>query len=89
MAKRVRRKAPATPDIFVCECPMFIYFSREVIAEREMMRRLAHLAVDLVVDGGHHYFLGLEVAFNLSFIARGHVNQMVTDLVHEVWADKP
>ncbi len=87
MAKRARRKAPATPDILVCECPMFIYFSREVIAEREMMRRLAHRAVDLVVDGGHHYLLGLEVAFSLSFIARDHVTKMVTDLVHEVWAD--
>ena len=87
MAKRVRRKAPATPDISVCECPMFIYFSREAIAEREMMRRLAHRAVDLVVDGGHHYLLGLEVAFSLSFIARDHVTKMVTDLVQEVWAD--
>ena len=87
MAKRARRKAPATPDIFACECPMFIHFSREVIAEREMMRRLAHRAVDLVVDGGHHYLLGLEVAFSLSFIARDHVTDMVTDLVHEVWAD--
>ena len=84
MAKRVRRKAPATPDIFVCECPMFIYFSCEVIAEREMMRRLAHRAVDLVIDSGRHYMLGLEVAFNLSLIARGHVDQMVTDLVQDV-----
>ena len=87
MAKRARRKAPATADILVCECPMFIYFSREVIAERETLRRLAHRAVDLVVDGGHHYRLGLEVAFNLSFIARDHITQMVTDLVHEGWPD--
>ncbi len=89
MAKRVRRKAPATPDISVCEYPVFLHFSREVMAEREMMRRLAHRAVDLVVDGGHHYLLGLEVAFNLSFIARDDVTDMVTDLVQEVWADEP
>ncbi len=87
MAKRARRKAPATKDISVCACPMFIYFSREVIAERETMRRLAHRAVDLAVDSGRHYRLGLEVAFNLSFIARDRVDQMVTDLVQEVWAD--
>ena len=88
MAKRSRRKAPATPDILVCECPMFIHFSREVIAEREMMRRLAHRAVDLVIDSGRHYMLGLEVAFSLSFIARDHVTDMVTDLVHDVWAEE-
>ncbi len=87
MAKRVRRKAPVTPDIFLCECPMFIYFSREVSAERAMMRRLAHRAVDLVVDSGRHYLLGLEVAFSLSFIGRDDVTDMVTDLVQEVWAD--
>ncbi len=87
MAKRVRRKAPATPDIMVCECPMFIYFSREVMAEREMMRRLAHRAVDLVVDGGHHYLLGLEVVASISCIERDNVIDNVTDLVQEVLAD--
>ncbi len=79
MAKRAARKAPATSDILVCECPMFIHFSREVSAEREMMRRLAHRAIDLVVDGGRHYLLGLEVALSLSFIGRDHVSEMVTD----------
>ena len=87
MAKRVRRKAPPTPDISVCEYPVFLHFSREVNAEREMMRRLAHRAVDLVVDGGHHHLLGLEVAVSLSLIGRDQVTKMVTDLVHEVWAE--
>ncbi len=87
MAKRVRRKAPATPDISVCEYPVFLHFSREVMAEREMMLRLAHRAVDLVVDGGHHYLLGLEVVSSMSCIARDDVIKKATDLVHEVLAD--
>ena len=87
MAKRVRRKAPATPDIAVCECPMFIYFSREVRAERAMMRRLAHRAVDLVVDGGHHYLLGLEAVASMSCVEHSNVIEKVTDFVQEVCAD--
>lgn len=89
MAKRVKRKTPVTPDIAVCECPMFIYFSREVKAERAMMRRMAHRAIDLVVDGGGHYLLGLEVALSLSILARHRAFKEVRHLVHEVWsADK-
>ena len=38
MGKRVKRKPPATPDIAVCQCPMFIYLSREVRAERALIR---------------------------------------------------
>ena len=87
MAKRVRRKAPPTPDISVCEYPVFLHFSREVMAEREMMLRLAHRAVDLVVDGGHHYLLGLEIVSSMSCIARDDVIKKATDLVHEVLAD--
>ena len=87
MGKRVKRKPHATPDIAVCECPMFIYFSREVKAERAMMRRMAHRAIDLVVDGGRHYLLGLEVALSLSILARHRAFREVTDLVHEVWAE--
>ena len=87
MAKRVRRKAPATPDIPVCECPMFIYFSREVIAERETFRRLSHRVVDLMVDRGQHESLIVSVAHILSCMGRDQVIKMVTDFVHEACAD--
>lgn len=87
MAKRAKRKGLV--PLVVCEIDplMFVYFSREVIRERAMFRRLAHRVVDLAVDRGRHHFLGLEVAFSLSLIGRDHVTKMVTDLVHEVWAD--
>ena len=87
MAKAAKRKGRV--PLVVCEIDplIFVYFSREVIRERGMMRRLAHRVADLAVDHGRHYLLGLEVAFSLSLIGRDHVTKMVTDLVHEVWPD--
>ncbi len=87
MAKAAVPKAPATPEILVCECPMIIYFSREVMAERETFRRLAHRAVDLAIDSGHHESLCGELPYSLADIARDHVIKMVTDWVHEARAD--
>ena len=87
MGKAAVPKAPATPEILVCECPMLIYFSREVIAERETFRRLAHRAVDLAIDSGYHESLCGELPFSLAYIARDHVIKMVTDLVQEARAE--
>ncbi len=87
MGKAAAPKAPATPEILVCECPMLIYFSREVIAERETFRRLAHRAVDLAIDSGHHESLCGELPYSLACIARDHAIKMVTDWVHEARAD--
>ena len=87
MGKAAVRKAPATPEILVCECPMLLYFSREVIAEGEMLRRLAHRAVDMAVDSGYHESLCGVLPFSLACIARDHVIKMVTDLVQEARAD--
>ena len=88
MGKRVKRKSPVTPDIAVCECPMFIYLSREVKAERATVRRMAHRAIDLVVDNGGHYGLGLDLGFYLSILTRHRAFRDITKLVHEVWADE-
>ncbi len=87
MANRAKRKGRV--PLVVCEIDplMFVCFSRNVIREREMFRRLAHRIVDLAVDRGRHHLLGLEVAFSLSLIGRDHVTKMVTYLVHEAWTD--
>ncbi len=87
MAKEAVPKAPTTPEILVCECPMLIYFSREVMAERDTFRRLAHRAVDLAIDSGYHESLCGELPHSLACIARDHVIKMVTDLVHEARAE--
>ena len=87
MAERVKRKAPAPPVVIECHRPMFVYFSPEVIAERETVRRLAHRVVDLVVDSGYHKTLGTYVADNLRLVAQDHVVTKLTDFVHEAWAD--
>ncbi len=86
MANRAKRKARV--PLVVCEIDplMFVCFSRNVMREREMFRRLAHRIVDLAVDRGRHHLLGVEVACALSLIGRDRVTKMVTDLVHEVWA---
>ncbi len=87
MAERDKRKERASLVVCKCDRPMYVYFSREVIEEREMFRRLAHRVVDLAVDSGQQRWLGGCVAFTLERIGRDHVIKMVTDLVHEVWAD--
>ncbi len=88
MAKEAVRKAPTTPEILVCECPMLIYFSREVMAERETFRRLAHRAVDLAIDSGHHESLCGELPYSLAYIARDKLINKVTDFVQEVRAEE-
>ena len=87
MAKPGKRKGRAPLVVCQVDPPMFVYFSREVIKERETFRRLAHRVVDLAVDNGRHEWLRAEVAYSLGQIARDHVTKMVTDLVHEVLAD--
>ena len=84
-----RAKGKAHGPLVVCDSDhcMFVYLSREVIAERETLRRLAHRVVDLAVDCGQQEWLGGQAAYRLSCIARDHVIKMVTDLVHEVLPD--
>ena len=88
MAKRVGRKGPA--PLVACELSefMWVYFSREVIEERETLRRLAHRAIDLAVDSGRDKWLHECVAESLAYIARDDVVKKVTDLVREVWAEE-
>ena len=87
MAKAAGRKAPAPPVVFERMEFKYVYFSREVIAERETFRRLAHRVVDLMVDRGQHESLVASVAYVLSGIGRKKVIKTVTDFVHEAWAD--
>ncbi len=87
MAKPPKRHGRRPLVVCQVDPPMFVYFSREVVREREMFRRLAHRIVDLAVDRGSHHLLGLEVAFSLALIGRDHVTKMVTDLVNEMWVD--
>ena len=87
MAKAARRKAPAPSVVFERFEFKYVYFSREVIAERETFRRLSHRVVDLLVDRGQHESLVVSVAYVFSYIGREHVIKMVTDFVHEAWAD--
>ena len=88
MAKAAKPKARAPLVVCQVDPPMFVYFSREVLKERETFRRLAHRIVDLAVDSGRHSWLRAEVAYSLSCIARDHVTKMVTDLVHEARAEE-
>ena len=87
MAKAAGRSVPAPPVVFERDEFKYVCFSREVIAERETFRRLAHRIVDLAVDSGRHSWLRAEVGYSLSCIARDHVIKMVTDLVHEARAE--
>ena len=87
MAKAAGRKAPAPPVVFERDEFKYVYFSREVLAERETFRRLSHRVVDLVVDRGRHEWLVVSVAYILSCMGRDQVIKMVTDFVHEACAD--
>ncbi len=87
MAKAAGRKGPAPPVVFERDEFKYVYFSREVIAERETFRRLSHRVVDLIVDRGHHESLVVSVAYVLSCMGRDQVIKMVTDFVHQAWAD--
>ena len=87
MAKAAKPKARA--PLVVCTYGEFVivYFSREVIAERETFRRLSHRVVDLLVDRGQHESLVVSAASILSRMGRDQVIKMVTEFVHEAWAD--
>ena len=87
MAKAAGRKAPAPSVVFERFEFKYVYFSREVIAERETFRRLSHRVVDLMVDRGQHESLIVSVAHILSCMGRDQVIKMVTDFVHEACAD--
>ena len=87
MAKAAGRKGPAPPVTCVFGEFMWVYFSREVIQERETLRRLAHRAIDMAVDSGQDDWLHECVAESLAYIARDDVVKKVTDFVHEVWAE--
>ena len=66
---------------------MFVYFSDEVIQERETFRRLAHRVVDLLVDNGRDKWLHEYVAESLAYVARDRAIKDATALVQEVLAD--
>ena len=88
MAKAAVHKVPA-PVVVVCDSLLVVRFSREVIEEREMFRRLAHRVVEMVVDSGRHKLLRACVADGLAYIARDDLIKQVADLVHEVSAGGP
>ena len=87
MAKRVKRKAPAPRVVFKRDRVMFVYFSHDVVEEREAFRRLAHRVVDLVVDSGRHRWMSESVANSLAYIARDNLINKVTNFVQEVRAE--
>ena len=87
MAKAAGRSVPAPLVVFERDEFKYVCFSREVIAERETFRRLAHRVVDLLVDRGRHESLLVSVAYVFSCMGRDQVIKMVTDFVHEAWVD--
>ena len=87
MAKRAGRKGPAPPVVVKSDGFITVYFSREVIEERETLRRLAHRAVDLRVERGRDEWLHESVSRSLAYVARDDVIKTATDLVHEVLAE--
>ncbi len=86
MAKRAKPKARAS--LVACEYGEFVivYFSREVIEERETLRRLAHRVVDLRVDNGQDEWLHDDVAESLAHVAQERATKEATALVQEVLA---
>ncbi len=87
VGKRAKRKAAAPPVVVECRRPMILCFSGEVMEERETFRRFAHRVVDLVVDGGHHGWLGTYVPDVLRLIEQEPVYQTLTNFVQEAWAE--
>ena len=87
MAKPAGRNASTPRVIFKRDGYKFVYFSREVMAERETFRRLAHRVVDLFVDSGRHAVLGDYVGQHLAYIERENVIKNATDFVQRVLAD--
>lgn len=83
-----RAECNAYTTLVRCEIdpPMLVYFSREITAKRETLRRLAHRVVDLAIDSGRHEWLRAEVDFGFAQIARDGVVKMVTDFVDEARA---
>jgi hypothetical protein len=68
------------------ECALELSFSRELQKDRETVRRLAHLVVDLMADGGRYKWLADSVAFNLACLADDIVISNVTDLIRKARA---
>ena len=62
-------------------------FARRLENEPDLLRRLAHRAVDLLMDAGHHEWLSGTVAMDLSRLADELVVNHMTELIHDVRAE--
>ncbi len=62
-------------------------FARRLEDEPETLRRLAHRAVDLLMDAGHHEWLSGTVAMDLSRLADELVVDHMTKLINDVRAE--
>ena len=68
-------------------CVMELSLSSRIEKEPELLRRLAHRAVDLVADAGHYHWLSRSVAGNLADVADDLVVNHMIELVDAVRAE--
>ena len=92
MAKKTKPRKRAKRKAFRAVIPIVFgddgefEFADAVLKEAETVRRLAHRAVDLVVDSGCHKFLCACVNDRLAFVARNQSIKSMTDFIEEACA---
>ncbi len=84
--KKTKRKKPEPWVTMDDGCSMDIRFARRLEKEPATLRRLAHRAVDLLVDAGHYRWLSETVSLDLGRLAGRIVVDHMTELIHEVRA---
>ena len=87
-AKRTKRKAFEPPLTAEPDSELRFEFTDAVRRDPETVRRLAHRAVDLVVDSGCHKLLCTVVADSLAYITRDQCIKNMSDFVHEACVDQ-
>ncbi len=84
--KKTKRRKPGRWVTVDDSYTMELTFSDRLQNEPETLRRLAHRAVDLLVDAGHYHWLSRSIAGNLAHVADDLVVDHMTELVVEVRA---
>ncbi len=87
MAKKKTKRKKLEPLVYLDGgCAMELSLSSRLEKEPETLRRLAHRAVDLLMDAGHYRWLSRSVAVDLAHVADDLVVDHMTELIHEVRA---
>ena len=84
--KQAKRQAPEPMVVVAPGCSLDLQFSRELQKEPETLRRLGHLVVDLLADGGRYDWLAESAACSLGCLADDMIVNNVTDLICEARA---